>query len=49
MTQGIELVKKLALCFGPTSCEGEVEKAIREELAGLPSPYRFHSSRLYGS
>ena len=36
MTQGIELVKKLALCFGPTSCEGEVEKAIREELAGLP-------------
>ncbi|MBQ8342382.1 MAG: M42 family metallopeptidase [Clostridia bacterium] len=36
MKQGIELIEKLALCFGPTSCEGEVENAIREELAGLP-------------
>lgn len=35
MKQGIELIKKLALCFGPTSCEGEVERAVREELAGL--------------
>lgn len=33
MTQGIELIKKLALCFGPTSCEGEVAKAIMDELA----------------
>jgi endoglucanase len=35
MKQGIDLIKKLALCFGPTSCEGEVEKAIREELEDL--------------
>lgn len=34
MKQGVELIEKLALCFGPTSCEGEVEAAIREELAG---------------
>ena len=34
MKQGIELIEKLALCFGPSSCEGEVEAAIREELAG---------------
>ncbi len=36
MTSGVELIKKLALCFGPTSCEGEVARTIREELpAGL--------------
>lgn len=34
MKHGVELIEKLALCFGPTSCEGEVETAIREELAG---------------
>jgi len=30
---GVELIEKLALCFGPCACEGEVEQAIREELA----------------
>ncbi len=34
MRHGVELIERLALCFGPTSCEGEVEAAIREELAG---------------
>lgn len=34
MKHGVELMKRLAQCFGPTSCEGEVEAAIREELAG---------------
>ena len=34
MKQGVELIEKLSLCFGPTSCEGEVEAAIREELVG---------------
>lgn len=34
MKYGVELLEKLALCFGPTSCEGEVEAAIREELEG---------------
>ncbi|MBQ8357266.1 MAG: M20/M25/M40 family metallo-hydrolase [Clostridia bacterium] len=34
MKYGVELIERLALCFGPTSCEGEVEQAIREELAG---------------
>ncbi|MBE6554930.1 MAG: M42 family metallopeptidase [Ruminococcaceae bacterium] len=33
MTSGIELIKKLARTFGPTGCEGNVEEAIREELA----------------
>ena len=33
MKHGVDLIEKLALCFGPTSCEGEVEAAIREELA----------------
>ena len=32
MRYGVELLEKLALCFGPTSCEGEVVAAIREEL-----------------
>lgn len=32
MTKGMELIKKLALAFGPTSCEGEVAALIREEL-----------------
>ena len=36
MKQGIELIERLARCFGPTSCEGEVAAAIREELEGLP-------------
>lgn len=36
MKQGIELIERLARCFGPTSCEGEVATAIREELVGLP-------------
>ena len=30
MKTGIELSEKLSMCFGPTSCEGEVEAAIRE-------------------
>ena len=34
MKTGIELIEKLSMCFGPTSCEGEVEAAIREELEG---------------
>lgn len=34
MKTGVELLKKLCLCFGPTSCEMAVEKAIREELEG---------------
>ena len=34
MTSGVALIEKLSLCFGPSSCEGEVEQAIREELAG---------------
>ena len=33
MTSGVSLIEKLALCFGPSSCEGEVEQAIRAELA----------------
>ena len=33
MTAGVELIKKLALAFGPTSCEGEVSDIIRAELA----------------
>ena len=32
MRKGIELIKELALAFGPTSCEGEVASIIREEL-----------------
>ncbi len=36
MREGIELIEKLSRSFGPTSCEGEVADAIREELAGLP-------------
>lgn len=32
MLTGVELLKKLALCFGPTACEGEVAEAIRQEL-----------------
>ena len=32
MRSGVELLEKLALCFGPTSCEGEVVDAIRAEL-----------------
>ncbi len=34
MNKGLALLEKLSLCFGPTSCEGDVEKAIREELTG---------------
>lgn len=33
MLKGIELIKKLALAFGPTSCEGEVADLIEAELA----------------
>lgn len=36
MTRGIELIEKLSLAFGPSGCEGEVEKIVREELEGLP-------------
>ena len=37
--QGIELIKKLSGCFGPTSCEGAVAAAVREELSDLvPEP-----------
>ena len=31
--KGVELIEKLSLCFGPTSFEGEVASAIREELS----------------
>ncbi|MBE6630594.1 MAG: M42 family metallopeptidase [Ruminococcaceae bacterium] len=34
MKKGVELLEKLCLCFGPTSFEEPVEKAIREELSG---------------
>ena len=34
MKSGVALIEKLALCFGPSSCEAEVEQAIREELQG---------------
>ena len=33
MKSGASLIEKLALCFGPSSCEGEVEQAVRAELA----------------
>ena len=36
MRTGIELIERLSCCFGPTSCEAEVARAVREELAGLP-------------
>ncbi len=36
MKQGIELIGALCTAFGPTACEGEVAKTIKEELAGLP-------------
>ncbi len=36
MRTGIELLAHLSTCFGPTSCEGEVARAIEEELADLP-------------
>ena len=32
MIEGIELIKALALAFGPTSCEGEVTDIIEKEL-----------------
>ena len=34
MKTGVELLQRLCNCFGPTSCESDVEAAIREELAG---------------
>jgi len=34
MNKGMALLERLSLCFGPTSFEDAVEKAIREELAG---------------
>ncbi len=37
MTSGIELIKKLSLAFGPSGCEGEVERLIRAELADTPT------------
>ena len=33
MKQGVELIERLSLCFGPTSFEGEVANAVREELS----------------
>ena len=36
MTSGVKLIERLALAFGPSGCEGEVEGLIRTELAGLP-------------
>ena len=33
MNKGLALLEKLSLCFGPTSFEDDVEKAIREELS----------------
>lgn len=37
MTSGVKLIEKLALAFGPSGCEGEVEGLIRAELAGVPA------------
>ena len=36
MRKGIELIAHLSTRFGPTSCEGEVARAIEQELEGLP-------------
>lgn len=36
MRTGIELLAHLSACFGPTSCEEEVARAIEKELAELP-------------
>ena len=36
MKKGVDLIERLALAFGPTSCEGEVVSVIKEELEGLP-------------
>ncbi len=36
MSDFIALIEKLSLAFGPSGCEGEVEKLIRAELEGLP-------------
>ena len=33
--QGVELIKRLCACFGPTSLECEVADAVREELSAL--------------
>ena len=35
MKKGVELIQKLALAFGPTSFEGDVVRAIREEIDEL--------------
>ena len=31
--QGVELIRRLCACFGPTSLECEVASTVREELA----------------
>lgn len=35
MKKGVELIQKLAYAFGPTSFEGDVVQAIKEEIADL--------------
>ncbi len=44
MREGIELIKHLCDCFGPSSLEYEVTDAIRAELAGLP--VSLHTDRM---
>ncbi len=36
MKAGVELIEKLATAFGPTAFEGDVARAVKEEIAGLP-------------
>ena len=35
MKKGVELIQKLAYAFGPTSFEGDVVQAIKEEIEDL--------------
>ena len=35
MTNSVELIKKLALAFGPSGCEGDVAEIIRGEIEGV--------------
>lgn len=44
MKTGVELIKKLACCFGPTSAEEAVERAVREEIGDLP--VELHTDRM---
>ena len=44
--KGVELIRKLSECFGPTAFEGEVAAAIREELQDLPDKIAVESDRM---